>query len=1574
MGNRPTDWHVLDLDDDPTPGDPERVKQLARELHDFADDVADALRQIKGMAGEDALLRWAGKTAKAFQDEFEEVPNNLKKLQRSYDLAGDALAAYWPKLERAQSLADKALAKGREAQSDLTAANGRLDSANSWVDRATKKTEEYDGKEGKEKPDESEVRAATRNATDAKSARASAQSAVDNAQGGLEAAKKMAGDAKKMREDAASEAKDKLEDASDAGIQNRKWWEKAVDWVKDNWDTIVTVCKVIVAVLGIVVLIIGGPLAWVVLAAALVVLADTLYKYMNGEASLWDVAFAALDCIPGMKGLTTLGKLAGGLKALAKGGLKGMAAALRGLGTKGLNKLRGAANGMRSGMDNLVAKGKAAVGRCPGGDPVDMVSGEMIMIETDVRLPALLALTCTRTHLSTYRYGRWFGASWASTFDQRLEIDADGAALATEDGMLLAYPVPRPGVPVLPEEGPAWPLVWDGTAGGEIRVTDPAGGLTRHFAADGAQDGGSPVVLPVRAVSDRNGQRIDFDYGPDGLPLAIRHSGGYHVDVRTDDEGNVTALALREGEDSTVLVSYGYDAEGNLTEVVNSSGEPFRYTYDEQSRITAWIDRNGSWYAFEYDDEDRCVGGSGADGFLDCTIAYDARARTTAYTDSLGHTTVHHHNELLQRTSVTDPLGHTDHWTYDERNRLRSHTDALGHTTRYDYDGAGNLTAVTSPDETSVTAEFNDIHLPLVLHGADGTRWTYTYDERGNRTSATDPHGATTTFAYDDAGTLTALTDPLGVTTRVECDPRGLPVRTVDQHGAAIERRRDAFGRVAATVDALGQVTHVTWTTEGKPVTRTHPDGTAETWHWDAEGNLVAHTGPTGATTRFEYTHFDLLAAQTGADGARRAFAYDTELRLTAVTDARGATWTYDFDAAGRLVAESDFNDRVLRYARDATGALSTRTNGAGQTTTYRRDSRGRIVEKLSGTAVTTYAYGIDGRMVRAENADAVLEVERDDAGRLLRETVNGRTTGYAYDELGRRRRRSTPSGAVSEWEYADNGLPVRLVADGHEVTFAYDGIGRETERVFGEGFRIGQRWDESHRLVGRELTAPAGSGGDDPLAKFRTVGRTAYRYDPAGRLVGLDDLHTGSRALELDAEGRITTVRAEGWSERYAYDAAGNVTSAAAGAAAGTAAAGTAAEGGAADGGTATEPEAYTYTGNRLRRAGRSRYDYDDQGRCTSITRRTLSGTRRTWRFTWDADDQLTAVVTPDGSRWRYRYDPMGRRLAKELLDADGGVARRVDFAWDGDRLAEQSTRTDDGGSHSVTWDYEPGGHRPVAQSERRSLRGAPQEEIDRRFYAIATDLVGAPTDLVTPDGEVVWRHRATVWGSPAGTAPAAPAACPLRFPGQYADEESGLHYNRHRYYDPRSTRFLTPDPLGLAAAPDDYAYAPNPLTWSDPLGLQMCPQFLRIDWLTEKLLSRVSYQYQRFVTHTDYEQVFKLKNGREVHVDGGPTADNFIVEAKWTGNEKQWSSSQYNPEHRHYNQDRIIDQAERLVALNDELGANGVRYATSSPQGADHLRELFSDSSVSQSVADALSDGRLQVFHVPANGMIST
>jgi uncharacterized protein YukE len=136
-------------------------RNLAKNLHDFADDVSKVLRDIKGMAGEDAILTWAGKTAESFTSEFEDAPGKLKKLKKSYEMAGDALSTYWPELERAQALADKALVKGREAQGDLSSAQTRLTSADSWMDKAGKEADKYkdDKDSGKDvpKPDPDKV-------------------------------------------------------------------------------------------------------------------------------------------------------------------------------------------------------------------------------------------------------------------------------------------------------------------------------------------------------------------------------------------------------------------------------------------------------------------------------------------------------------------------------------------------------------------------------------------------------------------------------------------------------------------------------------------------------------------------------------------------------------------------------------------------------------------------------------------------------------------------------------------------------------------------------------------------------------------------------------------------------------------------------------------------------------------------------------------------------------------------------------------------------------------------------------------------------------------------------------------------------------------------------------------------------------------------------------------------------------------------------------------------------------------------------------------------------------------------
>ncbi|OIK23048.1 hypothetical protein VT52_034915 [Streptomyces malaysiense] len=525
-----------------------------------------------------------------------------------------------------------------------------------------------------------------------------------------------------------------------------------------------------------------------------------------------------------------------------------------------------------------------------------------------------------------------------------------------------------------------------------------------------------------------------------------------------------------------------------------------------------------------------------------------------------------------------------------------------------------------------------------------------------------------------------------------------------------------------------------------------------------------------------------------------------------------GQAWSYVYDEAGRLVAETDFNGRTLAYAHDPVGGLVSRTNGAGETLTFTRDALGRVVEQRSSTDdATTYAYAPTGQLAHARAPEAEVVYERDELGRALSETVNGGTTVHAYDALGRRIRRTTPSGLTSHWKYDSAGRCTELGSEAGSLSFTYDAGGRETERRLGEEVTLSQGWDAAGRLTVQSLTsASVPSGADHRLLQYREY---AYRAD--GYLTGIRELTAGARSFDLDGTGRVTGVRAHGWTETYAYDRAGNLTHAAAS--------------------QHEAPGDREFEGTVIRRAGNTTYEHDGQGRLVTKTRRLLNGKRHTWTYTWNAEDRLTAVTTPDGSRWRYSYDPLGRRIAKSLLSDDGSPVEHVEFTWDDTCLAERSTL--DG--MTTTWEYAPGTHRPLAQtdhwpsvpsSEMSFLaRLAEETTTDRasRFHAVITDAAGTPTELVAAGGAVAWQRRTSLWGTPLSPGTEAESVeCPLRFPGQYHDAETGLHYNYFRFYDPETAGYLSPDPLGLDPAPNHHAYIVNPFRWIDPTGLVKCTQ----------------------------------------------------------------------------------------------------------------------------------------------------
>ncbi|WP_241688185.1 RHS repeat-associated core domain-containing protein, partial [Salmonella enterica] len=87
---------------------------------------------------------------------------------------------------------------------------------------------------------------------------------------------------------------------------------------------------------------------------------------------------------------------------------------------------------------------------------------------------------------------------------------------------------------------------------------------------------------------------------------------------------------------------------------------------------------------------------------------------------------------------------------------------------------------------------------------------------------------------------------------------------------------------------------------------------------------------------------------------------------------------------------------------------------------------------------------------------------------------------------------------------------------------------------------------------------------------------------------------------------------------------------------------------------------------------------------------------------------------------------------------------------------------------------------------------------------------------------GNIVWEAGYQVWGNLTHEKETRPVQQNLRFQGQYLDRETGLHYNLYRFYDPDIGKFISGDPIGLKGGLNLYSYAPNPLTWIDPLGLE--------------------------------------------------------------------------------------------------------------------------------------------------------
>ncbi|MGJ4125054.1 DUF6531 domain-containing protein [Corynebacterium macclintockiae] len=1375
-------------------------------------------------------------------------------------------------------------------------------------------------------------------------------------------------------------------------------WQKTKDWVSDHADVLAAISD-IMQIVGSVLLLVPGLQA---IGAGLLIAGIGLKALLaaTGNASWGEVLFDVVTSLPfaGIAKLAKAGKL-GNTVAKATHGMGKAASAVKAAAKSGANS---AALKMANGASRVAGEAgekfaKSAYSKitrggqiCFAAEPVDMATGNMVDFTQDINIPGTLPLIIDRNANSAHELGRALGSRWVSRMDVHIEILDDEVLMVSPDGALLTFPpAPLDGSEVR-ADGRAWLLSF---ADGAYRVRNVAEGITYVFSVSGdgsyvttsgvedrspaagghsagaglrtgsfAADLGLGFTVGVTALVHHTGAAITYSWDQaTGQMRDIMRSDGTHLSLVWDHATNRVASIWVDNQQTHPdeapqrLISYEYDAAGQLIRVVNSHAGVLSYFYDEQGRTAGWRDRNGAAYHYRYDDHGRvtaqvgtggmfpnilywgddtgddaptggtvCVlietagdftgnpldtGDSVVDTYLDRLhnlplyqallngglheAGLTGRGRTTnrdttdwtiptnwLTDDLLGdiRPTVYRATASGDVWRIITPEGGIQDTTYTDHHLPSTVTNAAGATTCYTYDDNDLIVDTTYPDGTTTTIEPGTWGMPVRITGRDGHTTDYQVDAFGMTTAITTADGATTTYTYDYRVTgivPASITNPDGATTHIDCDNAGRTIAITDPAGRRTSHTLNVRGLITDTLDPDGNTTRIDYTPEGWPTTLTHPDGTTLTATYDGEGNQLSSTNEMGATATTTYTVFDKPATTTDATGATTTITYNTQMQPVAITNADGHTWTYTYNLDGNITQQTDYNGIVTTNTTSPDGLVSAVTTPAGTTTTtYNQLGLTTSVEDASGT--TLFDYDPVGRLTSITNPAATVTYTRDAYGRAMSETtrlasgeetrhtielsatgmVTGEhltlptagtiTTGYGRNAAGEITsstitQHTTP--AVTHDRHTDTSAPAgldhagRLLAEltyttntrGHRATTAIDNLVRTIDI------------DTRGRITGdhTNLLDSATPGGLAPVA-----GRD-FTWQADSTLTAITDQLRGTTCFTVDATGRATSATRTPHTNTSGQGTTPPHT---------PARTGTPAPSGTASGVSAQENYSFTPAGvlasttdgvidyhNTLPvKVGRTTYTYDAAGRITRTSTKRLGKKPLVHHFYYATGEQPIGFTSSDEPTvgYRYTYDGLGRRVAKDTINTTTGeVIHRDVFTHTGNQLAAVTTTIDTTDPARVgegyVWTTDPATGETHGQitlttsspgdstdTPANPAAGWSQARVDATFYALVCDLAGAPQELINTTTGVVEGHTTqTLYGKRTWSGR---CTSPLLFAGQYEDVESGWAYNRFRYYNPTLGAYNAQDPLGLAPRlASAQGYVDHAAYWVDVLGL---------------------------------------------------------------------------------------------------------------------------------------------------------
>lgn len=1012
------------------------------------------------------------------------------------------------------------------------------------------------------------------------------------------------------------------------------------------------------------------------------------------------------------------------------------------------------------------------------GHPVDVATGRVMTWSTDFELPGPVPLVFSRDYASSWagRSGA-LGPGWSHSLDRAVWMEpgrivariADGREVVFAAGELAKLP---------PGAGRSFrdaisKFILKRTASGWT-LTSPDGGIDEFEAmvGDALATDERWGMTRVVATGGRGKARIRYSYDGDARLTAIRDSVGRVVRFINDSQGRLTSVLLPDPihvDRWLAHLAFTYSGAGDLVEVKDALGNAARYVYDAHLLVKE-TDRNGLSFHWIYDGRSshaRCVRTWGDGGIYDSVIDYGERFSVVS--DSYNRATLYRTNEVGGVIEIRDPAGNTSKREYDAELNLVVEIDPLGRTTRTSYTATGRPTVILTPDGERVAIKYHRKmpELPALYQNQAAAIWRRNYDRAGHPTKLIGPLGGESTFEWKD-DSLVAVVEP-GRRRTEHTNRNGGPVLTRLPSGGEIGREFDLRGRLVSVTEPSGARTTFEYDLLDRITQVNESDGTVRTLAYDGEGNLTVAADQT-KQLRLSYTGFNwLVERDDGGDLVR--FGYDREGRTIEVRNERGHAFTMEYDLCGRLARQVGFDMQRTSYLRDRAGRPIEITDGKGSTkVTY--DVMDRIVEKeFPDGKKATFAYRQDGALVAATNEATSVMFARDAEGNITQEIAGDQTITSTYSTAGERIALQSSLGAHIEIDRGLLGEP-RAIYMGAvrepllELRLQHDPLGREVTRSSPSVFSA--TWD--HDPSGRPRTR---------AVKTETNHWSrSYDWAVGDQLRTIDDSRFGRSTFSYDGRGRLfSAINADGATAFRAPDPLGNLYK------------------------TPDRNDRRFVRGGVIRSDGNTSYAFDPAGNLSLKILPAVDGSLAPhWTYEWDGAGCLTKVVRPDEARIEFKYDAFGRRISKIV---DGVETRAV---WDGDTLLHELRAN----APLVTWYHQPDGFDLIARFEAG------------KGHHIVSDHAGTPTAIYDDAGRRVWQAQLGIYGDLLGvTGDNDRTFCPWRWPGQYEDAETGLYYNRFRYYDPELGRYISQDPIGLAGGPLLYAYVTDPSTAIDPFGL---------------------------------------------------------------------------------------------------------------------------------------------------------